>query len=68
MNPVNGNLSEWQVRVMIGEAIKEYDGLNTKRHDEHTKKLDRLMYLILGTLLTAAAGLVVDVVIHATGR
>jgi hypothetical protein len=68
MNTVNGNLSEWQVRVMIGEAIKEYDGLNTKRHDEHTKKLDRLMYLILGTLLTAAAGLVVDVVIHATGR
>jgi hypothetical protein len=68
MNPVNGNLSEWQVKVMINDAIDVYDGINTKRHDEHTKKLDRLMYLILGTLLTAAAGLVVDVVIHATGR
>ena len=53
---------------MINDAIDVYDGINTKRHDEHTKKLDRLMYLILGTLLTAAAGLVVDVVIHATGR
>lgn len=68
MNPVNGNLSEWQVKVMINEAIDVYDGTNTKRHDEHTNKLDRLMYLILGTLLTAAAGLVVDVVIHAMGR
>jgi hypothetical protein len=68
MNPVNGNLTEWQVKVMIGEAIKEYDGLNTKRHEEHTKKLDRLMMLILGTLLTAAAGLVTDVVIHSMGK
>jgi hypothetical protein len=68
MNPVNGNLSEWQVRVMIGEAIKEYDGLNTKRHEEHNKKLDRLLYLIMGTLLTAASGLIVDVVIHSMGK
>jgi hypothetical protein len=68
MNPNGGTISEWQVKVMINEAIDVYDGINSKRHDEHTRKLDKLMYLILGTLLTAAAGLVVDVIIHATGR
>jgi hypothetical protein len=68
VNPNGGTVSEWQVKVMINDAIDVYDGINTKRHDEHTKKLDRLMYLILGTLLTAAAGLVVDVVIHAMGK
>ena len=68
MVPGNGNVTEWQVKVMINDAISTYDGINTRRHEEHTKKLDRLMYLILGTLLTAAAGLVVDVIIHATGR
>jgi hypothetical protein len=68
MVPGNGNITEWQVKVMINDAIALYDGINTKRHLEHTKKLDRLTYLILGTLLTAGAGLVVDVIIHATGR
>jgi hypothetical protein len=64
----NGTLTEWQVKVMIGDAIDRYDGVNTKRHEEHSKKLDRLTYLILGTLLTAASGLVVDVIIHAIGK
>ena len=61
-------ISEWQVQVMISEAIKEYDGINTRRHEENAKKLDRLTNLILGTLLTAAAGLIVDVVIHSMGK
>ena len=64
----NGGLTDWQVKVMINDAIDIYDGINSRRHEEHTKKLDRLTYLILGTLLTAGAGLVVDVIIHATGR
>lgn len=65
MNPTTGgNLGEWQVRVMINEAIEKYDGINTRRHEEHTKKLDRLTYLILGTLLTAAA----DVIVHIVGK
>jgi hypothetical protein len=64
----NGNLTEWQVKCMISDAIGEYDGINSRRHEEHNKKLDRLMYLILGTMLTAAAGLVVDVIIHSMGK
>jgi hypothetical protein len=67
MNPA-GPLTEWQVKVMIGDEIDKYDGVNTRRHEEHTKKLDRLTYLILGTLLTAASGLAVDIIIHSMGK
>jgi hypothetical protein len=64
----NGPLTLEKVRLMIIDEIDRYDVGNNARHIENTKKLDRLMYLILGTLLTAAAGLVVDVVIHAMGK
>ena len=64
----NGQITELKVWKMINDAIKEYDGINTRRHEEHNKKLDRLTYLILGTLLTAASGLVVDVIIHSMGK
>jgi hypothetical protein len=63
-----GNLTNWQVQVMIGEAIKEYDILNTQRHKENTEKLDRMVRLILGTLLTACASLAVNVVAHLFGK
>jgi hypothetical protein len=64
----NGPITELKVWKMINDAIKEYDLGNSARHIENTKKLDRLTYLILGTLLTAAAGLVVDVIIHSMGK
>jgi hypothetical protein len=64
----NGTLTAERVRLMIIEELKDYDVGNSLRHTENSKKLDRLTYLILGTLLTAAAGLIVDVVIHSMGK
>ena len=37
----NGSCTEWQVKVMINEAIKEYDGKQDQRHKENSDKLDR---------------------------
>jgi hypothetical protein len=64
----NGQVTELQVWKMINDAIKDYDLGNAKRHEENTKKLDRLMWAILGTLLTAASGLAVNLIIHAVGK
>jgi predicted phage gp36 major capsid-like protein len=37
----NSSCTEWQVKVMINEAIKEYDGKQDQRHRENSDKLDR---------------------------
>jgi hypothetical protein len=73
----DGNLTEWmkrEVELMIIAGMEKYDVGNTKRHQENSEKLDRiqalgfkLVYLILATMLTAAAGLAVDVILHAMG-
>lgn len=57
-------LTRWEVKTMIADAIEKYDGVNTDRHEEHTRKLDRLMYLIIGTLLTVVGGIFTEVVMH----
>lgn len=57
-------LTRWEVRTMISDAIEKYDGVNTDRHEEHTKKLDRLTYLIIGTLLTVVGGIFTEVVLR----
>ena len=58
-------LTRWEVKDMIFRAIADYDVKQDARHTENTKKLDRLMYLIIGTLLTALGGILVDLVTHA---
>ena len=57
-------LTRWEVSVMITNAITDYDRKQEVRHNENTKKLDRLMYLIVGTLLTVLGGIFVEVVMH----
>ena len=64
----NGGLTDWQVKVMINDAIDIYDGINSRRHEEHNKKLDRLMWAILGTLATACGALILNIVHLAIGK
>jgi hypothetical protein len=56
----NGPLTFEKVRIMIIEEIKDYDIGNSARHAENSRKLDRLLYAILGTLLAAVTGIIID--------
>lgn len=67
MTPEFETLTRWEVRDMIFRAIAEYDIKQDMRHVENSKKLDKLIYLIIGTLLTVIGGIFTEVVMHAMG-
>jgi hypothetical protein len=64
MVPSNGTPTRVEVKLMIKEEIAEYDKGNSARHLQNTRKMDHIMLAILGTLLTAAASLVVAITNH----
>ena len=53
-----GPLTRYEVLNMIDEAIREYDGVNTARHAEHTEQLTWLVRLGIGVLLTSTGSLI----------
>jgi hypothetical protein len=64
----NGTITELKVWKMINEAIANYDISNTKRHEENSKKLDRLLWAILGTLATVAGTLALQILRLSMGK
>lgn len=61
-------LTRWEVKDMIFRAIADYDVKQDLRHMENSKKLDRLIWLIIGTLLTVIGGIFTEVVMHGMSR
>jgi hypothetical protein len=64
----NGQLSELAVWKMIRQEIATYDVGNTKRHEENTKKMDRLLWWLMSTFAAVAGVLVLTVIRLALGR
>ena len=60
-------LTAWarlEVQRMIDVTIERYDQRQDLRHKENSAKLDRLIWLIIVTLLTALGGLATNVLAH----
>jgi len=49
---------------MIDVTIERYDQRQDLRHKENSAKLDRLIWLIIVTLLSAVGGLALNVLEH----
>jgi hypothetical protein len=64
----NGSLTRFEVQVMITDSINRYDVGNSQRHAENSKKLDRLLWAILGTLATVAGTLALQIVRLSLGK
>jgi hypothetical protein len=61
-------LSRWEIASMISTAVGQSEDRQDTRHSENQKKLDRLMYLIVGTLLTTFGGIITELVVHSMGK
>lgn len=59
-------LTELRVWRMINEALDKYDIGNCKRHEENTKKLDKLYWGIMVTAVGAVGALIVEIIRIAT--
>ena len=60
-------LTAWarlEVQRMIDVTIERYDQRQDLRHKENSAKLDRLIWLIIVTLLSAVGGLALNVLEH----
>ncbi len=60
-------LSSWarlEVVLLISDAFDKYDAGQELRHTENSKKLDRLLWAIIGTLFTVVGGIIVDMASH----
>jgi hypothetical protein len=58
----NGQLTELRVWKMIREEIASYDVGNARRHEENTKKLDRLIWGAIAIFATSAGALALEIV------
>lgn len=70
MSP-DGPLTAWQIlevqgmiNLSVDMAIKDYDGVNTARHSEHSTKMDRLMWGIIVTLASSVGTLITILLTH----
>lgn len=71
MNALEGALTEWarlEVQRMIDATIAKYDEKQDDRHKQNTDKLDRLIWLIIVTLLAAVGALVTPLLLHGIGK
>lgn len=67
MTPDLEPLTSWarlEVQRMIDATFKEYDIKQDARHRENGQKLDKLIWLIIVTLLTAVGGLTTNILTH----
>jgi hypothetical protein len=64
----NGNLTVEKVQLMIYDAIDRYDGVNTQRHNEHTRQMNRLLWAIMATFATVAGALSLEIVRFMMGK
>jgi hypothetical protein len=58
----NGQVTELRVWKMINEALDKYDIGNSKRHEQNSKKLDRLLWGALVIFATSAGALALEIV------
>lgn len=52
------------IKLSVDMAIKDYDGVNTARHSEHSTKMDRLMWGIIVTLASSVGTLITILLTH----
>ena len=67
LTPEDQPLTAWarlEVQRMIDVTIERYDQRQDLRHKENSAKLDRLIWLIIVTLLSALGSLASNVLTH----
>lgn len=61
---IEGPLSRWEVSNMITLAIDKANDRQDMRHKENSQKLDKLIWLIIITLLSALGSLTTNLLGH----
>lgn len=64
----NGQLTELRVWKMIREEIAGYDIGNTKRHEENSRKMDRLQWWLMSTFAAVAGVLILTIIKFVLGK